>query len=175
MLPPVSEPSAAIASSAATAAAEPPDEPPGTRSSDHGLWVGKKAECSVEESMANSSMFVLPTITAPASRSRSTTWASYGGTKRSSIREPQVVRTPRVQITSLTAMGTPVSGPPSPRARNWSASAACWSARSSVTGGEGGVGVDALVHRPNAVEDGVRQLPGAHLSLREELVRLVGG
>ncbi len=29
--------------------------------------------------MANSSMFVLPTITASAARSRSTTWASYGG------------------------------------------------------------------------------------------------
>ena len=67
--PPVSEPSATIASPAPTAAADPPDEPPGTRSRSQGLPVRKNAECSVEEPIANSSMFVLPTITAPATRS----------------------------------------------------------------------------------------------------------
>ena len=75
MLPPVSDPSAYAASPAATAAAEPPDEPPGTRSSAQGLWVGKKAEFSVEEPIANSSMFVLPSMTAPAPTRRWTTVA----------------------------------------------------------------------------------------------------
>jgi len=37
--PPVSEPSAAIHSSAATAAADPPEEPPGTQSTFQGLVV----------------------------------------------------------------------------------------------------------------------------------------
>ena len=63
---------------AATAAAEPPLQPPGTRSSSHGLAVGPHAECSVDEPIANSSMLVLPRITAPASRSRSVMCASYG-------------------------------------------------------------------------------------------------
>ncbi len=65
-----------MASPAATAAAEPPQEPPGTRSRSQGLWVVKKAEFSVEEPMANSSMLALPTITRPASFRRSTTLAS---------------------------------------------------------------------------------------------------
>ena len=46
--------------------------------------------------MANSSMLVLPTITAPASNSLWTTVPSYGATKPPSIFEPQVVRTPLV-------------------------------------------------------------------------------
>ena len=64
--PPVSEPSAHGAMPAATAAAEPPDEPPGTRSGSHGLCVGPKAEFSVDEPIANSSMFVLPRSDRPA-------------------------------------------------------------------------------------------------------------
>ena len=38
--PPVSVPSASGTPRAATVAAEPPEEPPGTRSKSHGLWVG---------------------------------------------------------------------------------------------------------------------------------------
>jgi len=60
----------------ATAAAEPAEEPPGTRSRAQGLCVGPKAEFSPEEPIANSSMFVLPTITKPASSSRVITFAS---------------------------------------------------------------------------------------------------
>ena len=74
--PPVSEPRASGTKPAATAAAEPPDDPPGTRPVSWGLRVGPKAEVSVEEPMANSSMLVLPTTTAPAARSRVTTVAS---------------------------------------------------------------------------------------------------
>ena len=74
--PPVSVPIASGASKAATAAAEPPPEPPGIRVRSQGLWVGPKAKFSVEEPIANSSMFVLPRMTTPAARSRLTTVAS---------------------------------------------------------------------------------------------------
>ena len=70
--PPVSVPSESGANPAATAAADPPDEPPGTRSVSHGLWVTPKAEFSVEEPIANSSMFVLPRLTSPAALTRVT-------------------------------------------------------------------------------------------------------
>ena len=50
---------------AATAAADPPDDPPGTRSGASGLRVGPNALFSVDEPIANSSMFVLPTTIAP--------------------------------------------------------------------------------------------------------------
>ena len=72
----MSEPSEATHCPAATAAADPPEEPPGTRSGSHGFAVGNQAECSVDEPIANSSIFVLPTETAPASRSRATLVAS---------------------------------------------------------------------------------------------------
>ena len=51
---------------AATAAAEPPLLAAGVRVGSHGLRVGPKAEFSVDEPIANSSRFVLPTMTAPA-------------------------------------------------------------------------------------------------------------
>jgi hypothetical protein len=74
--PPVSDPNVSGANPAATAAALPPDDPPGTRVGSCGLRVGPNAEFSVDEPMANSSRLVLPTRTAPAARSRSTTVAS---------------------------------------------------------------------------------------------------
>ena len=74
--PPVSVPVAIGTMRAATAAAEPPDEPPGTLVVSQGLRVAPKWELSLEEPIANSSMLVLPTITAPACLSRLTTWAS---------------------------------------------------------------------------------------------------
>ena len=71
---------AATAKPAATAAADPPLEPPGTRSVASGLRTGPNAEFSLELPIANSSQLVLPRITAPASSSRVTAVASYGGT-----------------------------------------------------------------------------------------------
>src|SRR5215472_9164387 len=68
--PPVSDPSASGAYPAATAAADPPLEPPGTRLGSCGLRVGPNAEFSVDDPIANSSRFVLPMTTPPASRSR---------------------------------------------------------------------------------------------------------
>ena len=71
--PPVSEPNESAAKPAATAAAEPPDEPPGTRVVSSGFFVAPNAEFSVDEPIANSSRFVLPTGIAPASCSIDTT------------------------------------------------------------------------------------------------------
>src|SRR6476660_5634677 len=100
--PPVSEPRASGVTPAATAAADPPDDPPGTRDGSRGFRVGPHALCSVDEPIANSSMFVLPTMTAPASRSRVIAVASYGLTYPSSTREPQVVGSPSVAMLSFT-------------------------------------------------------------------------
>ena len=84
--------------------------------------------------MANSSMLVLPTMTAPACRSRLVTVDSYGGCQPARMREPQVVGMPTVVNTSLTATGTPASGPSgSPWRRRSSISAAWASALSAAT------------------------------------------
>ena len=132
--PPVSVPRLSAARSAATTAEAPPEEPPGTRARSHGLRVVPKAECSVDEPIANSSMLSLPSRIAPATLSRATTVASYGGTKRSRIFDPQVVRMPRVQKRSLSATGTPSSGPRgAPALKRASDRAARRSASSRVT------------------------------------------
>src|SRR5208337_1826090 len=94
MEPPVSEPSVATARLAATAAAEPPLDPPGTRSVSTGLRTGPYAEFSLDEPMANSSQFSLPSSTAPAASSRETTVASYGGIYPFKILDPAVAGDP---------------------------------------------------------------------------------
>ena len=96
---------------AATAAADPPDDPPGTRSGASGFLVGPNALFSVDEPIANSSMFVLATTIAPASRRRRTAVASYGLTYPSRIREPHDVGSDNVAMLSLMTTGTPNSGP----------------------------------------------------------------
>jgi len=131
--PPVSDPSAIDAMRAATAAADPPLDPPGVRSSAHGLRVGPNAEFSVDEPIANSSQLVLPTMMAPARSRRATAVASYGGTNDSRIFDAAVVRTPRVQMLSFSATGTPASGASRHRSKWRSMSAARASARSPVT------------------------------------------
>ena len=95
--PPVSLPTESGAIKAATLAAAPPLEPPGMQSSFQGLRVTWKAEFSVDPPMANSSMFVLPIRTASAAFSRAMTVASYGGRNSLSIRDAQVVGSPRVR------------------------------------------------------------------------------
>jgi len=98
------------------------------------LWLGPNAEFSVEEPMANSSMLVLPRMIAPARLRRLVIVASYGGCQPSRMREPQVVGRPLVVNTSLTATGTPASGPSSsPWLRFASMLAACSSALSAAT------------------------------------------
>ena len=103
-------------------------EPPGTRSRSHGLRTGPMAEFSLEEPIPNSSMFVLPSTTAPASRRRPTAVASPDGTKSPRMREPQVVSRPAVQMLSLTATGSPARGRSRPPPDIRSSSAACRSA-----------------------------------------------
>src|SRR5579884_4242909 len=130
--PAVSEPTAAIASSAATLAAAPPDEPPGQRSMFQGLRVGPKSDASVEEPCAKASILVFPRLIAPASVTRRTTVASYGGTKFLNTLLEAVVLTPFVQKLSLMEMGTPSKGRTSPLSIKKSAFWACSSACSSV-------------------------------------------
>src|SRR6185503_17033442 len=107
MEPPVSDPRAIGAICAATAAALPPEEPPGTRVRSQGLRVGKRPEFSVEDPIANSSRFALPTTTAPAAASCSTTVALEGGIKPRRILLAQVVSIPVVQRLSFSATVTP--------------------------------------------------------------------
>ena len=134
ILPPVSEPRLTGEKPAATAAALPPLEPPGTRDVSSGLRVAPNAEFSVLEPIANSSRFVLPTITAPAARKRVTTVASYGGFQPSRIFDEHVVSMPCVHMLSLIAMGTPASGPTGrPAAISASIASACARAASAVT------------------------------------------
>ena len=76
--PPVSEPSVAAARSAAIALLEPPEDPPGTREVSQGFLLTPKAEFSVDEPIANSSMFVLPRMTAPSASSLATAVAVKG-------------------------------------------------------------------------------------------------
>ena len=104
--PPVSEPNASGTHWAATAAADPPLDPPGVVSRFHGLCTGPYAEFSFDDPIANSSQFVLPTITAPAASSRVTTVASYGGMNESRIFDEAVVRMPRTHMLSFSAIGT---------------------------------------------------------------------
>src|ERR1700689_3221082 len=111
MEPPVSVPIPSGASYAVTAALDPPDDPPGMRLRSHGLRDGPYAEFSVDEPIANSSMLVLPRMMTPAWRSRAVMVASYGGCQPSRIFEPHVVGMSAVVMTSLSASGTPASGP----------------------------------------------------------------
>ena len=94
----------------ASAAAEPPLEPPAVRARFHGLRVAPNTAFVVFGPNANSGVFVLPMMMAPASRRRWTTSASSSGTWLSKSLEPKVVRRPRVGVTSLIPTGMPNSG-----------------------------------------------------------------
>ena len=101
---------------AATAAAHPPLEPPGVRVSSCGLFVRPKTGLSALYSSANSDVFVLPSMIAPAARRRATAGASARGTWPARNFEPPVALMPRVSIVSFTDRGTPSNAPkPSPR------------------------------------------------------------
>ena len=71
-----SEPRAIGASPAATAAPLPPLLPPGVRLMSHGFRVDPNSTVSVNDQIIISGTAVLPTMTAPAARSRRTTSAS---------------------------------------------------------------------------------------------------
>ncbi len=103
----MSEPRPHGASPAETAAAVPPPEPPGTRVGSHGFRDGPYAEFSVDDPIANSSVFVLPRSDSPAPFTRAETVASNGGTYPARIFDPAVVSTPFVEMTSFSAIGIP--------------------------------------------------------------------
>ena len=75
----MSEPSASGTIPAASAQAAPPLDPPADRVGSTGLRVVPKTRLNVWEPAANSGTLVLPTITAPARRIRSTIRSSAVG------------------------------------------------------------------------------------------------
>jgi hypothetical protein len=115
--PSVSLPIATAARLAATAAPEPELEPDGFRSSAYGLrhWPPRPLqpleEC-VERKFAHSERLVLPSSTAPASRSFFTRNASAAGVAPTSAREPALVfMRSAVPTLSFRTIGIPWSGP----------------------------------------------------------------
>ena len=84
--PPPSLPCAIGTRPAASAAAAPPLEPPGVSSGLHGFEVEPLSSDSVKATVPNSGVFVLPTMTNPASRTRRTTAVSKSGTLSANAR-----------------------------------------------------------------------------------------
>ena len=80
--PPVSEPVQTGSMSVASAAAEPPDEPPGLSMGLNGLPVAPHTGLRLFEPAPNSGTLVLPTTTAPASRTRATMTLSRSARSR---------------------------------------------------------------------------------------------
>ena len=110
--PPASVPSASAHMPAATAAPAPPLDPPGVRSGFQGLRVIPVKGLSVTPFMANSGVVVLPSSTAPCSRSRATGGASSAHSRsRSMVFDPRRVGQPRVSTMSLIDVGTPSRWP----------------------------------------------------------------
>src|SRR5215218_4478365 len=126
-LPAPSDPIAAVTRPAATAAALPPDDPPGVWLRDHGFRVCPNAGPLVNGHWPSSQVLVLPTMTAPAVRSLRTTSASATAV-RTRPAAPNIVGTPAMSTSSLTAIGIPNRGERSPAARLRSARAASASA-----------------------------------------------
>src|SRR6185437_14397770 len=86
-------------------------DPPQVRDRSQGLAVRPKSGASVKHLWPISGVVVLPTRIAPAAFSRATATESAVGTLSANTHEPKVVRTPLVLTRSLTANGTPCSGP----------------------------------------------------------------
>ena len=79
----------------------------------HGLRVAGKTGLCPTPLYPNSGTFVFPRITASAAFNLSTTTSSSSGTKSRYACEPETVLMSFVQMRSLTATGTPASGPTS--------------------------------------------------------------
>ena len=156
--PPMSEPSASGTMPAASAHAAPPLDPPAEREGSTGLRVTPKTVLKVWEPAANSGTLVLPTKTAPARRTRSTSSSSWSATWSARTGEPKVCGQPSSAWVSFTANGRPCSGPVgSPEACAWSATAAA---------ARGPLGVE----RDDRVELGVALLDPVEVQL-EQLAR----
>ncbi len=136
MLPSVSVPMATTAKLAATATALPELEPQGLRFSAYGLRVCPPTALQpevdwVERKLAHSLRFVLPRITAPASRRRCTRKASRPGRKSFSASEPAVLCIGVAAMLSFSSTGMPCSRPRTRPARR---SASRWAASRRASG-----------------------------------------
>src|SRR6266700_452139 len=113
MEPSVSVPTPTAAKFAAMAAPVPELEPHGLRSSAYGFWHCPPRPLQplddwVPRKLAHSLRLVLPRITAPAARSRSTTTASRGGAAATSASDPAaVIIRSAVAMLSLMSTGMP--------------------------------------------------------------------
>ena len=117
----------------ATAAAEPPLDPLVERPVSHGLRVGPNSTGSHAGAIPNSGVLVLPRMTRPARRSRSTSSESKADTWPARKREPSVKRTPSISMArSLTRYGTPANGPAG-AARACSAASSAARSKTGVT------------------------------------------
>ena len=97
---------------AATATAEPPLEPPGVRTGSQGLRAGPNTRFSVVALCPCSGVLVLPTMMAPAARTRSVHIA-FDSAIPSLTSDPCESRTPATASRSLIGTGTPCRGPTS--------------------------------------------------------------
>ena len=96
----------------ATAAADPPLDPPVVRLVSHGLAVGPNSAGSAVGRMPNSQVLVLPRMTRPARRSRTTSSLSTVDTLSRRNRLPSQNRRPAASTArSLSRNGTPANGP----------------------------------------------------------------
>jgi hypothetical protein len=75
----MSVPIASVAIPAAIDAEAPPEDPLGVSAGFQGLRVTPESRLSVRPNMASSGVVVLPTMTAPAARNRSTQMSSRSG------------------------------------------------------------------------------------------------
>src|SRR5229473_7603055 len=120
MEPSVSVPMAAAQRFAETPAPEPELEPQGLRSSAYGFLVNPPRPLHplvewLDRMFAHSLKFVLPTTTAPASRSFLATPESCAGREPTSASEPAVVcMRSAVSLLSLISTGIPCNGPRGP-------------------------------------------------------------
>mmetsp|Transcript_86758 Transcript_86758/g.246041 ORF Transcript_86758/g.246041 Transcript_86758/m.246041 type:complete len:230 (+) Transcript_86758:962-1651(+) len=131
MEPPPSDDVAHGTMRAATAAALPPDEPPGERSRAHGFRDGGPRRFLVTAEKPSAEVLVFPTTMAPARRRRPTWTESRTAGAAGDVCRPLVVGMPRTSSRSLTAMGTPASGPTWPPRRSAAACAAASALASS--------------------------------------------
>ena len=153
----------------ATAAALPPDEPPGVRVVSHGFRAGPKRCGSVTGRIPSSGTLVLPTMMAPASRSRRTTEPSMGGSQSPVARMPKVVRMPWVRARmSLMAIGTPASG-------RWSPALTRVGLLERALGHQRDEGVQLSVEALDRPERGLHQLACAELAVAHQGGLVAGG
>ncbi len=95
---------------AATAAPAPLEDPPGVRPGSQGLREIPRASLSVNGTVPNSEVVVLPSRTKPASWNRRTTGSDAVAGVREAPADPCVVGQPATSTRSLIGSGTPWNG-----------------------------------------------------------------